>query len=43
MTLRCQSIYHLAQNVSFNGEGSAVKLPFVHAALAWVKERSHAC
>jgi hypothetical protein len=42
MTLRRQSIYHPAQNVSFTDDGPAVKVAFVDAARAWVKERSRA-
>lgn len=42
MTLRRQSIYHPTRNVSFTDDAPAVKVAFVGAALAWVKERSHA-
>ena len=42
MTLRRQSTCHPTQNVSFTDDRPAVKVAFADAALALVKERSHA-
>jgi hypothetical protein len=42
MTLRRQSIYQSNRNVSFTDDGPTLKVAFVDATLACVKERPHA-